>query len=168
MRPFNRKGKELPPLPFTRNSASATGDRPAAAPSDPRRLLEAGGQLRGQGAEEATAGPWPPLPLHRYRSWASGAPTLHLSACRPGGRGGWSDGLATTGQWPGRASARQASLRGRKWVSMAVCSWQAIRHAMRMGGSSPMAGEEWREGGLWPPHGRTKYKLSSAKYKLSL
>ena len=50
---------------------------------------------------------------------------------------------------------------GREWVSRAVCSWQAIRHARSMGGSSSMAGEEWKEGGgSCPPHRRTKYKLS--------
>jgi len=50
---------------------------------------------------------------------------------------------------PGRAI--QASLSVGEWVSMAVCSWQAIRHARSMGGSSPMAGEEWREGGARAP-----------------
>ena len=42
-----------------------------------------------------------------------------------------------------------------EWVSRAVAvgSWQAIRHARRMGGSLPTAGEEWREGGdRAPPH----------------
>ena len=43
---------------------------------------------------------------------------------------------------------RQASLWGGGWVSRAVCSWQAIRHAKRVGGSSPTAGEEWKEGGV--------------------
>ena len=42
----------------------------------------------------------------------------------------------------------------------------AIRHARSIGGSSLMAGEEWREGGARAPHGQTKYKLSSSQLGL--
>ena len=37
-----------------------------------------------------------------------------------------------------------------------------------MSGAYPLEGEEWREGGLVPPHGRTKYKLSCEDYDKGL
>ena len=156
--PVNRCGTYLffggrssaPPTPFSALSLPSPAARAMArlrqACSCP--LATPGGSWRpAQGAKEAEAGPRPPLPLPRWRSWASGAPTLHLSACRTGGEEG-------VEQWAGHAGpgwARQASLSVGERVSRAVASWQAIRRAGRMGGSSPMAGEEWREGGARAP-----------------
>ena len=39
------------------------------------------------------------------------------------------------------------------YLGLAPATWQAIRHARRVGGSFPMAGEKWREEGLVPRHG---------------
>ena len=51
---------------------------------------------------------------------------------------------------PRRARAGESGGRlwGEEWVSRVVCYWQAIR---RVGGPSPMAGEEWRERGARAP-----------------
>ena len=126
----------LPSPAGTRDGAPATGlQLPLAAPE--------GSWRPAQGAEETGVGPWSPLPLPRWRSWAPWAPILHLFACRTWGEGGLE-------RWAGHdrpGSAKQASLPPREWVSRAVGSWQAIRRARSMGGSSPTAGEEWREGG---------------------
>ena len=67
------------------------------------------------------------------------------------------DGLATTGQ----GERDRQACRGKVGQQDSLL-WQAMRHARRVGGSYPMAGEEWREGELVPPisHGQTKYKLS--------
>ena len=93
--------------------------------------------------------PWPPLPLPSpslaiLSLWGPQSAPVCLST--RGGEGGVERGAGHEG--PGRAN--QASLWGREWVSRAVSSGEAIRHATchedtRMGGSSPTAGEECRE-----------------------
>ena len=103
--------------------------------------------MPAQGAERGSWG-WalaslasPSLALLSLR----GPHNLHLSACRKWGEGGLERWIGH--DRPGRA--RQASLPLREWVSRAVCSLQAIRHARSMGDSSQVE----RGGGSCPPMG---------------
>ena len=127
---------------------------------DPWRLQEPGGQRSG-GAEEAGWGLGHGLPCLSLAGAPEplGPPRCISLPVDQGGRKGWSDELATPGQDQdqdaGRAVVRfrrapVAVAVGRRvgqQGSVAVCPWQAIRRARRVGASFPTAGEEWREGG---------------------
>ena len=139
--------------PLLRHARWRACGRPAAALW---RSLEApGGQLRGQ----RRLGLGPGLPCLSL----AGAPEPlgpPLCTCLPvdqGGRGGWSDGLAPTGpdERLGRACGEGSGSIGQSPPG---------RPSGLPGGwvvPPPWQGRSGERGGLVPPHGSTKYKLSS-------